>query len=254
MPRKSYPSDHRRWFRVREDILDDPKLEDCSADVFRFYFRLLAMLNRTKSRDGTISLSRAALNLCAGREQLRHSLRVARGGAEAGLYRVRVDGAQTVIWVPKWAETQEFTPAQLQSKPDATPPTTPTPTTTPKTTPTSDGAIAPTPWAEPFVRLLKGETPTGLSGETWDTPADWLGFHESLIRAEAEFKAEGETEGKKFTAAFKAIMMRFWNSKTPPSRGNGAPPKETKAEEIDRLGKEFIREDRIRLGLDPDEV
>ena len=70
MARKRYPSDHRRYFRVMEDILDDPKLDDeTPADVFRAYIRMLAMLNRTKSRDGVLTLSRRAASMVTGRER-----------------------------------------------------------------------------------------------------------------------------------------------------------------------------------------
>jgi hypothetical protein len=131
-PGKTYPSDHRRWFRVTEDILDDEALESVSADVFRFYFRLLAMLNRTKARDGVIRLGRHALNACAMREQHRHALSVARSGAVAGLYALSEEGAHVVIAVPKWSEIQELAPKQPQRDPDETPATTPTPNTTPR--------------------------------------------------------------------------------------------------------------------------
>ena len=118
---ETFPSDGRRWFKVFEDILDDPKLVDCSADVFRFYFRLLAMLNRTKNKNGRITLGRLALNLCAGREQLRHSLRVARSGADAGLYALSEEGLQTVITVPKWAEMKGTAPKVPRPAPASAP-------------------------------------------------------------------------------------------------------------------------------------
>ena len=101
-----------------------------------------------------------------------------------------------------------------------------------------DGAPAPTPWAQPFVQMLKGTIPTGLSDEKWESPYDWLGFHESLIAAEAELKCDGVTEGKAYTAAFKATMLRFWNNKAPPSRAS--PSKPSKQEIIDEnLRKEL---------------
>lgn len=130
--RPAYPSDHRRWFRVLEDILDSPKLDDdLPADVFRFFIRLLAMLNRAKSRDGEITLSRRALNLCAGREQHRHALAIARRGADAGLYSLAVDGDRALIRVPNWPKHQGFTPEELRSGYVEGPAPTPTPTPTP---------------------------------------------------------------------------------------------------------------------------
>ena len=215
MARPTYPSDHRRWFRVMEDILDDPKLGDgVSADVFRFYFRLLAMLNRTKSRDGAITLGRRALNLCAGREQLRHSLRVARGGALAGLYTLSVDGAQTLITVPNWPNRQEYAPAKLRPDSGETPAT--TPKTTPKTnTPPRSARGGHSPPPDPFQESLIPdpepalETPDPTKGSDWKfldlIPPDaeppelpdgtkfkdreeWFAAHVDLIRAEAEAK------------------------------------------------------------------
>ena len=58
-----FPSDHRRYFRVMEDVLDNTKLACASADVFRFYIRLLAMLNRTKSHSGEIALTHTGAQL-----------------------------------------------------------------------------------------------------------------------------------------------------------------------------------------------
>lgn len=131
---ETFPSDHRRWFRVAEDILDDETLNSVDPDVFRFYFRLLAMLNRTKARDGKIVLDRFALNACAMREQRRHALRVARAGAEAGLYRLSEDGEQVSIHVSKWAKFQELAPTKPRRRPNESPATTPTPKTTPTPT------------------------------------------------------------------------------------------------------------------------
>lgn len=142
MPRPSYPSDHRRWFRVREDILDDQKLTNVSAEAFRFFIRLLAMLNRTKTTDGNIRLDRYALNGCAMREQLRHSRSTAREGATAGLYSMREDGSDTLFRVPKWAKTQELSPARLRSRSGRSPSTKTTPKTTPKTN-RKDGSQGP---------------------------------------------------------------------------------------------------------------
>lgn len=130
--RKRYPSDHRRWFRVSEDILDDDKLSKVPADVFRFYFRLLAMLNRTKCYDGKIALDRWALNAAAMRDRHGAALALARCGADAGLLRLRYEDGTAFIEVHKWPEIQEIAPAGLRQDSDETP----APKTTPKTTPT----------------------------------------------------------------------------------------------------------------------
>lgn len=115
MARQRFPSDHRGWFRCLEDILDDPKLNgDCPADCFRFYIRLLAMLQRVGSRDGSIALDRHALGGLAGREQHRCALRVARVGAARKLYALCVEGPRTLITVSNWAKIQGFAPTPLR--------------------------------------------------------------------------------------------------------------------------------------------
>jgi len=94
--------------------LHDPKLNgDCPVAVAWFFIRLLAMLENTKSRDGCISLDQRGLNFCAAREQHRHALRIARAGAARGLYALSVDGVQTLITVPKWAEVQGHPPPKV---------------------------------------------------------------------------------------------------------------------------------------------
>lgn len=128
-----YPSDHRRWFRIYEDIIDDPKLNSLSPVEFRAYFRLLAMLNRTKCRDGEITFDRYALMACTMRAQLRHSERTMSALEAHGLCAISKDGASYVITVPKWAELQNLAPTYPRHPPAKTPATTPTPKTTPTT-------------------------------------------------------------------------------------------------------------------------
>ncbi len=97
------------------------------------------------------------------------------------------------------------------------------------------GAEAPTPTPTPkvsgFVSMLKGQTPVGLGGETWDTPHAWFQSHADLMTAEAQLKAECDS-GPQFNRAFKSVMLRFWNNKAPPSRGGGSAGKPTKQEII----------------------
>ena len=168
--RQKFPDDGRAWFRVTSDLLDDPKLNgDCSADVFRFYLRLLAMLNRTRNTTGTIALDRRALNSCAVREQHRHALRVARAGALRNLYTLSTDGLQTLITVPKWPEIQGIaspTKLELEETKLETYTHTPTPVSEPhspkpKTAAKREPKALPTPFPEPFPREI------GLSLVAW---------------------------------------------------------------------------------------
>lgn len=71
------------------------------------------------------------------------------------------------------------------------------------------------PRVDGFIRMLKGKVPTGLNGETWDTPTAWFEHHRELIIAEAQLKAKCD-DGPQFQRAFKSVMLRFWNAKAPP--------------------------------------
>lgn len=94
----------RGWFKVYDSILHNEKLNACDADTFRFYIRLLAMLNQTANDSGEITLSPGSMNLLACREKLRYSRCIASKGVLQGLYRLSTDGLQTTLLVPKWAE------------------------------------------------------------------------------------------------------------------------------------------------------
>jgi len=156
-PGETFPSDHRRWFRVYEDIIDDPKLSDLSGHEFRAYFRLLAMLNRTKCRDGIITFDRYALMACTMRAQVRHSERTLSALAEHGLCSMSKDGQHYVITVCKWSELQELAPTEPQRDPNETP----APKTTPKTTTKTKER------GEPSALVLASEMPDATTEEIW---------------------------------------------------------------------------------------
>lgn len=114
------------------------------------------------------------------------------------------------------------------------------------------GADAPpaTPDVLGFVRMLKGQIPVGLGGETWDSPREWLEAHAPLITAEAQLEAECDS-GPQFNRAFKAKMLRFWNSKSPPGRsagqsGSGQRQGESHSDFFDRLNQESRDAERER--------
>ena len=90
------------WFKVHSSILEDASLDSVSAECHRFYFRLLAMLNRARSSDGKITLSRRGVNTCAMREQHRAALRIVREGVVAGLYTASEEGTHVSFEVSKW--------------------------------------------------------------------------------------------------------------------------------------------------------
>ena len=102
------PSEHRRYFRVMEDILDDPKLAATSAEGFRAYIQILAMLNRTKSQDGTLTLNKYGLMAVTSKGRADYARLVLRQLADNGLLTVSYDGASALLSVPKWSENQGF--------------------------------------------------------------------------------------------------------------------------------------------------
>lgn len=200
----SYPSEHRRYFRVQEDILDDPKLDDeLPADVFRFYFRLLAMLNRTKSKDGSIVLSKRALCLLAGRERHGYALATASSGAVAELYSLSHRDGKTFVTVPKWAENQGFARTGFGSDSDEIPVPNPTPTPNPNTkhinmVPAPDrGTLFPDPippdWIEEIASYLVR-----------------TGSPRSVVRRKAEFVLAAAAESEKAADGKARKSRRGW--------------------------------------------
>lgn len=102
------PSEHRRYFRVMEDILDDPKLAAVSADGFRAYFQILAMLNRTKSRDGKLTLNKFSMMAATSKGRADSARKLLQHLADIGLMSVEHRGDVALLSVPKWAENQGF--------------------------------------------------------------------------------------------------------------------------------------------------
>ncbi len=125
MPRRKFPSDHRPWFRVLDDILDDDNLGDVSEAAFATYIRLHATLNRTDSKGGVVALgTRGILRLtrCQRRD---YAIARLRELERTGLLSVTADehppgrrGSEgrlrTVISVRNWAKTQGFAPPKLR--------------------------------------------------------------------------------------------------------------------------------------------
>ena len=102
------PSEHRRYFRVMEDILDDPKLAATSAEGFRAYIQILAMLNRTKSQDGKLTLNKWSMMAATSKNRADSARRVLQQLADCGLIVVQNCSNSALITVPKWPENQGF--------------------------------------------------------------------------------------------------------------------------------------------------
>ena len=102
------PSEHRRYIRLMEDVLDCPRLAQVDGDGFRAYVQILLMLNRTKSRDGKIVLNKHALMVATSKGRHDAARRVVGCLADVGLMSVRHRGDVSWITVPKWSELQGF--------------------------------------------------------------------------------------------------------------------------------------------------
>jgi hypothetical protein len=105
---------------VTEDILDEPKFNG-QEWVLGAYMRVLAMLNRTKSRDGILRVSQPTLCMLTGRR---------RGDLAEKRLRLLVHLRLTcaaryadywLILVPKWAGIQGFSPVDPQRCPEKSP-------------------------------------------------------------------------------------------------------------------------------------
>ena len=114
--RRRFPSDHRSWFRVTEDILDEHKLN--GADwILGAYMRVLAMLNRTGSRDGILRVSYPILGALMNRRRGDIALKRLALGVHLGLYSAARYADFVLILVPKWPIIQGFAPTPLQRNP-----------------------------------------------------------------------------------------------------------------------------------------
>ena len=73
------------------------------------------------------------------------------------------------------------------------------------------------------MNMLRGKIPIGISGEEWNSPADWLASHEDTIQAEVELRLvdEEEVTPAKANAMFKRVLMSFWGNKVPIRKTNG---------------------------------
>ncbi len=143
MARPQYASDHRRWFRVMEDVLDDPGYRGLSAADKVAWIDLLAVFNRQQAhRSGNcivLPWSRAMLAM-SSQNRRAASARASRLARGVGVSFARTaDGL--LCYIPKWSKMQGLTPTGLRPSSVVTPRTTTTPTTTP--TPSSKSDIAP---------------------------------------------------------------------------------------------------------------
>jgi len=102
-----FPEDRRAWFRVLEDVLDDPRFE-ANDWILGAYVRLLAMLKRARSRDGRLYLSDRSLKAAFGRDRVDIARKRLALAANVGLMSAARYADYTLILVPKWPIIQGF--------------------------------------------------------------------------------------------------------------------------------------------------
>jgi hypothetical protein len=134
LTRKQYPSDHRRYFRVMEDILDDPGYRKLRARDKVAWIDLLAIFNRQRAdQTGNMLVlpwSRAMELL--GRSNRAQALqRAVRLRCSVGAQFVQVPEG-LLCYIPKYAKLQGLTPSWLRRVSVVIPSPTPTPTPTKK--------------------------------------------------------------------------------------------------------------------------
>ena len=116
MPRKQYPSDHRRYFRVMEDILDDPGYRALSAPDKVAWLDLLAIFNRQKAHQtGNIVVLPWSRAMSAMGSQHRRGAcaRAARLEREVHAHFSRVPEG-LLCYIPNWAKLQGLPPTRLR--------------------------------------------------------------------------------------------------------------------------------------------
>lgn len=91
------------WFKVYSSILDDPAIGEIGNEGLGVYIRILAMLNRTRSADGKLTVSDAGLCALSGRRRIDVSEKTVRLLEEVGLSSLERLGKVWEITVPKWS-------------------------------------------------------------------------------------------------------------------------------------------------------
>ncbi len=132
LKRRRYPSDERPYFRVLDAILDDPVLNSAPLDQQMVFIKALAMLNRTRSRDGELTLDARGLKALTRRGKVDDAEKMIRRVAasfESAASQLGVDspltwtllsadsestprrvGVYYLIRIPKWPQIQGFAP------------------------------------------------------------------------------------------------------------------------------------------------
>jgi hypothetical protein len=243
-----------------EDVLDSPKFSSHEWTLGA-YIRVLAMLNRTKSRDGILRASPRVLAVLMGRSRGDLVGKRLALGAHLGLWSAARYADYTLILVANWAERQGFAPSELRQDSVQTPRTTPTPTPTPKkekATPPSasamglagllreelekhvDHARKPArlePWAKVFDLMLKGTKERGAIPHA---------HIERVIRwvVRDDFEKKNVQSAGKLSKRFAALFDKAKEANSTPTR---PPPKPTLGPDLTKTRPEDLNEEGRRL-------
>ena len=233
MPRKQYPSDHRRFFRVMEDILDDPGYRALRPADKVAWIDLLALFNRYQAHRTAncivLPWSRARSALSAQNNGAALA-RASRMSQCVGAHFARTPRGLLCL-IPNYAKLQELTPRGFPPDSGATPPPTPTPTPTP-TPSTTTANPPPSAAGEDPPEPKEPEEPP--KGKEPDPPK------------KTEFIPK-HPDTNQLCSRFRAALVREIPGFTPPS----AAGKKSWLEEMDRL----LRLDGPdRKGVDPTQV
>ena len=146
-------------------ILDDPKLGQLGDGECWGFVRLLALLKREGSTDGTIRLDDRGLRYVTRRHQTRHALAMVESWASKGLLRASLEPPYTLLACSKWVEIQG---RGLQSRVDKSRVEEPIGDDPPP------AATAPAPKATPRQKpKRKIQCPEDLSDKQWNRVQKW---------------------------------------------------------------------------------
>ena len=116
-PRRKYPSDHRPYFRVLDDILDDSDLNELCLTHQAILFRLWAMLNRGDHREGRIQLSDQGVKRLTKRSRIWKAIEDLKSISSSRICIYTSRGDIHTLTVPKWPYVQGFAPSNSGETP-----------------------------------------------------------------------------------------------------------------------------------------
>jgi hypothetical protein len=221
--RRHYPSDDRPYFRVLDAILDDEKLNALALEDQALYFRLLATLNRQRSKDGWGFLNRFSACALAKRERWAYAVPAYDRLAAGGLLRVEYRDGGVAYLSANWPIIQGFTPAELRHNSVQTPPLRVEEIRGEKREELHASHVDAAEPASPVDPLEKPLRLLSKEPGSAESKRAWIERELPLLQAEAERMEPDNPKAR--SAAFRSLAVRYWrqNLKAPPTRStNGS--------------------------------